>query len=90
MRTLLILSLLWTDMTLLAFIINGKAPREKERWKSSVNLDKTLINNLRILARILFGAIAFEGLRDNIFLASISSVGLRKKEFTLLRGRKKS
>ena len=38
---------------------------------------------------ILFGPIAFERLRDNIiFLTSISSVGLRKKEFILIGGRK--
>ena len=29
--------------------------------------DEKLINNLRILVGILFGPIAFEGLRDNIF-----------------------
>ena len=77
-------------MTLLFFNINEKAPREKERLKSSVNWDETsLINNLRILVGILFGPIAFEGLRDNIiFLTSISSVGLRKKEFILIGGRK--
>ena len=77
-------------MTLLVFNINGKTPREKERLKSSVDWDETsLINNLRILVGILFGPIAFEGLRDNIiFLTSISSVGLRKKEFILTGGRK--
>ena len=77
-------------MTLLVFNINGKTPREKESLKSSVNWDKTsLIKNLRILVQIPFGAIAFEGLRDNIiFLTSISSVGLRKKEFILIGGRK--
>ena len=53
----------------------------EKRLKSSVNWDETsLINELRILVRILFGPIAFEGLRNNIiFLTSISSVGLRKK-----------
>ena len=77
-------------MTLLVFNINGKTPREKESLKSSVNWDKTsLIKNLRILVQIPFGAIAFEGLRDNIiFLTSISSVGLRKKEFILIGWRK--
>ena len=66
-------------MTILVFNINWKTPLEKERLKSSV------INNLRILVGILFGPIAFEGLRDNIiFLTSISSVGLRKKEFILI------
>ena len=67
-----------------------KTPREKERLKSSVNWDETsLINNLRILVGILFGLIAFEGLTDNIILlTSISSVGLRKKEFILIGGRK--
>ena len=77
-------------MTLLVFNINGKTPREKESLKSSVNWDKTsLIKNLRILVQIPFGPIAFEGLRVNIiFLTSISSVGLRKKEFILIGGRK--
>ena len=53
----------------------------EKRLKSSVNWDETsLINELRILVRILFGPITFEGLRNNIiFLTSISSVGLRKK-----------
>ena len=53
----------------------------EKRLKSSVNWDETsLINELRILVWILFGPIAFEGLRNNIiFLTSISSVGLRKK-----------
>ena len=46
-------------MTLPVFNINGKTPREKERLKSSVNWDKTLINNLRILVRILFKPRAF-------------------------------
>ena len=77
-------------MTLLVFNINGKTAREKERLKTSVNWDETsAINNLRILVEILFGPIAFEELRDNIiFLTSISSVGLRKKEFILTEGRK--
>ena len=67
-------------MILLVFNINEKTPRKKERLKSSVNWDETLINDLRILFGILFGPIAFEGLRNNIiFLTSISSVGLRKK-----------
>ena len=68
-------------MTLLAFNINGKTPREKERLESSVSWDETaLINNVRILVGILFRPIGFEGLRNNIiFLTSISSVGLRKK-----------
>ena len=65
-------------MTILVFNINWKTPLEKERLKSSV------INNLRILVGILFEPIAFEGLRDNIFLTSISSVGSRKKEFILI------
>ena len=69
-------------MILLVFNINEKTPRKKERLKSSVNWDETLINDLRILFGILFGPIAFEGLRNNIiFLTSISSVGLRKKQF---------
>ena len=78
-------------MTLLVFNINGKTLQEKERLKSSVNWGKTsLINNLRILVRIPFGPIVFEGLRDNIiFLTSISSVGLRKKEF-IITGERKS
>ena len=69
-------------MILLVFNINGKTRWEKEKLKSSVNRDETsLINNLRVLVGILFGPIAFEGLRDNtIFLTSISSVGLREKE----------
>ena len=76
-------------MTFLVFNINGKTSQEKE-LKSSINWDQTsLINNLRSLVGILFGPIAFEGLRDNIiFLTSISSVGLRKKEFILIGGRK--
>ena len=62
-----------------------KTPREKERLKTSVNWDETLISNLRILVGILFGSIAFEGLRDKtIFLTSISSVWLRKKELILI------
>ena len=37
---------------------------------------------MRILVGILFGPIAFEKLGDNIiFLTSLLSVGLRKKEF---------
>ena len=77
-------------MTLLVFNSNEKTPCEQERLKSSVNWDeKPLINNLRISVGILFGMIAFEGLRDNItFLTSISSVGLRKREFILIWGRK--
>ena len=51
-------------MTLLVFNINGKTPWEKERLKSSVNWDETLINNLRILVGMLFRPIGFEGLRD--------------------------
>ena len=48
-------------MTLLVFIIIEKTPREEERLKCAVNWDQTsLINNLRILVRILFGPIAFE------------------------------
>ena len=68
-------------MTLLVFNINAKTPREKKRLKSSVNWDElSLINNLRILVGILSGPIAIERLRDSvIFLTSISSVGLRKK-----------
>ena len=68
-------------MTLLVFNINAKTPREKKRLKSSANWDETsLINNLRILVGILSGPIAIERLRDSvIFLTSISSVGLRKK-----------
>ena len=67
-------------MILLVFRINGKTLQEKERLKSSVNWDETLINNLRILVWVLFGLIAFEGLRDEIiFLPSVSSVELRKK-----------
>ena len=75
-------------MTLLVFNTNGNTPRGKERLKSSVNWDETsLINNLRILVVILFGPTTFEGLRDNIiFLTSISSAGLRKKEFILIGG----
>ena len=75
-------------MTLPVFNINGKTPLEKERLKSWVNWDEiSLINNLRILVGILFGHIAFEGLRDNmIFLTSILLVGLRKKAFILIRG----
>ena len=54
-------------MTLPVFNINGKTPLEKERLKSWVNWDEiSLINNLRILVGILFGHIAFEGLRDNM------------------------
>ena len=61
-----------------------------ERLKSSVNWDETsLFHNSIILVGILFGSIAFEGLRDNIiFLTSISPVWLRKKEFMLIGGRK--
>ena len=67
-------------MILLVFRINGKTLQEKERLKSSVNWDETLINNLRILVWVLFGLIAFEGLRDDIiFLPSVSSVELSKK-----------
>ena len=67
-----------------------KNPWEKERLKSSVNWDETsLINNLRILVGTLFGPIAFKRLRHNItFLTSVSSVGLRKKEFILIGERK--
>ena len=67
-----------------------KNSREKERLKSSVNWDETsLINNLRILVGIVFGPIVFKRLRHNIiFLTSASSVGLRKKEFILIVGRK--
>ena len=76
-------------MTLTVFNINGKTPQEKERLKRSVNWDETLINNLRMLVGILFGPIAFEGLRDIIILlTSVSSAGLRKKEFVLIGGRK--
>ena len=47
-----------------------------------------LINNLRIVVGILFRLIAFEGLRDNTkFLTSISSTGLRRKEFILIGGK---
>ena len=68
-------------MTLLVFNVNGKTPRKKDRLKSSVNWDQTLINNLRILVGILFGPIAFEGLRDNIaFLTSINFRGVEKKK----------
>ena len=68
-----------------------KTPREKERLKTSVNWDETsLISNLRILVGVLFGSIAFEGLRDKtIFLTSISSVWLRKKELILIGGEEK-
>ena len=74
----------------LFFNINGKTPRKKKRLKNTVNSNETsLINNLRILAGILFGPIAFKGLRYNIiFLTSISSKGLRKKELILIWGRK--
>ena len=53
---------------------------KRQANKSLVNWDETsIINNLRILVGMLFGPIAFEGLRDNIlFLTSILSVGLRK------------
>ena len=45
-----------------------KTPREKERLKTSVNWDETsLISNLRILVGILFGSIAFEGLRTKLY-----------------------
>ena len=44
---------------------------------------------MRVLVGIIFGPIAFEGLRGNIILlTSISSVGLRKKEFILIGWRK--
>ena len=47
-----------------------------------------LINNLGILVGILFRGIAFEGLRNNIiFSTSVSSLGLRKKEFILIGGK---
>ena len=63
---------------------------KRENLKSSVNWNETsLSNNLRILVGILFELTAFEGLRDNIiFLTSVSSVGLRKKEFILTEWRK--
>ena len=48
-------------MTLLVFNINGKTPQEKERLKSLVNWDETLlINKLRSLVGILFGPIALK------------------------------
>ena len=73
-------------MTLLAFNTNEKTPQEQE---NSVSWDETsLINNFRILVGIPFGTIVFEGLRDIIFLSSVSSVDLRKKEFILIGGRK--
>ena len=76
-------------MTLLVFNTNGKTPREKERSKTQFTEMKHLINNLRILVGILFGPIAFEGLSDIIiFLTSISLVGLSKREFILIGGRK--
>ena len=76
-------------MTLLVFHINRKTPREKERSKTQFIEMKHLINNLRILVGILFGPIAFEGLSIIIIvLTLISLVGLRKKEFILIRGRK--
>ena len=47
-----------------------------------------MTNNLRIVVGILFRPIAFEGLRDNTkFLTSISSTGLRRKEFILIGGK---
>ena len=68
-------------MTLLVFNINWKTPQGNERLKSPINWDETLINNMRILVGILFGAIAFGGLRQIIiFLTSVSLVGLRKKK----------
>ena len=51
--------------------INGKTPWEKERLKISVNLDETLINNLRVFDGILNGSVTVEELMDNIiFLTS--------------------
>ena len=63
---------------------------EKERLKSSVNWVETWsIKNLSFVNGILFAQIAFDGLRGNvIFFTSVSSAGLKKKEFTLTGGRK--
>ena len=60
-------------MNLLVFFsINLKTPQEKERLKSSVNWGKILINNLRILVRVLFGSIACKtfDFTDMFFLPS--------------------
>ena len=77
----LILSLSCKQVWLSVFNINGKTPQNREMLRSSVNCDETsLKNNLRILVVILFGPIAFEGLREIIiYSTSVSSVELQKK-----------
>ena len=69
-------------MWLSVFNINGKTPQNREMLRSSVNWGETsLKNNLRILVVILFGPIAFEGLREIIiYSTSMSSVELQKKK----------
>ena len=77
----LILSLSCKEVWLSVFNINGKTPQNREMLRSSVNWGETsLKNNLRILVVILFGPIAFEGLREIIiYSTSMSSGELQKK-----------
>ena len=57
--------------------------------KKGLKAQSTEIKKPLNLVGILLGPIAFERSRNNItFLTSISSVGLRKKEFILTGGRK--
>ena len=66
-------------MTLLVFNINGKTPQEKERLKSSVNWNETLITNLRTLGGILFGPNSFWGIKGHYIFNFCFINGVEKK-----------
>ena len=65
--------------------IDGKTPSEKGRLNNSANwVDISLLSSLKIFVGIQFGPIDFREARDKImFLISVLSVGLMKKEFLL-------
>ena len=66
--------------------IDGKTPSEKERLNNSANwVDISLLSSFKIFVGMLFGPIDLRGSRDKImFLISVLSVGLMKKEFMLI------
>ena len=68
----------------------GKTPDENDRLNNTVNwFEISLLSNFNILVGMLFGPMAFKGLRvEMISDISVLSVGDIKKEFTSIFGRK--
>ena len=68
----------------------GKHLPEKERLNNSANwVDISLLSSFKIFVGMLFGPIDLRGSRDKImFLILVLSVGLMKKQFMLIWGRK--